>query len=489
MSDVPRFVPRARTLGRLVVTGALLAGAVAIGSSFSGGGRVIAAVGDLGAGGEYHPLTPVRILDTREPELDVSPAGRKPMSKKDGTTTFDVQVAGVGGLPEFADEDGDGADDNVLAVAVNVTVVAPTQTGYLRAFGKGAPEGDTSVVNFGPGEVVPNAAILRPGAEGKLTIRLVAPIADGQADVLIDLFGWFSSSNVAESGSRVIPVGPGRVYDSREADFGGQPIAGERQVQIPIHGAKSYDPTLDPIVPGNDTAIDGVLVNLTAVNAVEGSQATHVSILPVAVAPGDKPTTSNLNLAVGQTRAVMAIVPVGPDGSIYLYNRAGATDLIVDVVGYLRPADDPTSRAGRVVPLVAPYRALDTRDPAHGNTPLGPGMAETWSFADFAADVKIGDDPVGPQVGLLGNLTATGLTRQYPTQFTTSYLTAYPPAGEVPKVSNLNISEGQDIPNLALLSYGAESGNERCTQATCVRFFNRAGSLHYLLDVSAVILA
>lgn len=489
VTGTPQLGRRVRALGRVALTGALLAGAAVVALVASpGSDRVIAAVGDLGAGGEYHPLTPARILDTRDPALDVAPAGRKPMTVKDGTSAFDVVVAGAGGLPAFVDADGDGADDNVLAVAVNITVVAPTQQGYLRAFGKGAPEGDTSVVNFLPNQVVPNAAILRPGAEGKLTIRLVAPLANGEADVLVDLFGWFSSSNVTEAGSRVVPVGPGRVYDSREAAFGAKPIVGGTQVQIPIRGAKSFNPAIDPIVP-NDAAVDGVLLNLTAVNAVAGSQGTHVSVLPTAVPAGAQPSTSNLNLATGQVRSVMAIVPVGPDGSIYLYNRAGATELIVDIVGYLRPAADPASNAGRVVPLVAPYRALDTREPAHGAMPLPPAMSETWSFADFAADVKIGSEPVGPQLGLLGNLTATGLARQYPTQFASSFLTAYPPAADVPKVSNITINEGQTMPNLALLKYGADASDTRCAQPSCVTFFNRAGYLHYLLDVSAVILA
>jgi hypothetical protein len=487
-----RSLTRARSLGRLAVAGALLAGVVAAGLALSpGGGRTVQAVEQpLGAGGEYHPLTPVRILDTRFAERDVEPFGRKPLQAKEGSSTFDVVVSGSAGLPEFVDGDGDGTDDNVLAVAVNITVVAPTHEGYLRAFGKGAPEGTTSLINFKPGETVPNAAILRPGAGGNLTIRLVAPANTGDADVLVDLFGWFSSSGYtsATPGARVVPVGPGRVFDSREAPFGAAPLAGGTSTPIPIRGAASYDPVLDPIVP-DDADVSGVLVNLTAVNNVPASTGTHISIVPTAPATGQSPSTSNLNLAKGQVRSVMAIVPVGDDGSIYLYNHAGATDLIVDIVGYLRPAADPNSNAGRVVPLVAPYRALDTRDPAHGDTPLGPAMAETWSFADFIADVKIGEVWVGPQSGLLGNLTATGLTRQYETQFTASFLTAYPPAPDVPKVSNITITEGQTMPNLALLSYGADPDDTRCAEASCVRFFNRAGYLDYLLDVSAVILA
>ena len=56
----------------------------------------------------------------------------------------------------------------MLAVAVNITVVSPTEQGYLRVFGKGATEGDSSLVNFQAGQNVPNMAIVRPGADGKI---------------------------------------------------------------------------------------------------------------------------------------------------------------------------------------------------------------------------------------------------------------------------------------------------------------------------------
>ena len=99
MTDASRRRPlaRARSLGRLAVTGALLAGAVAAGLAVSPcGGRTVQAVEQpLGAGGEYHPLTPVRILDTRFPDLDVAPPGRKPLQAKDGTSTFDVACYGA----------------------------------------------------------------------------------------------------------------------------------------------------------------------------------------------------------------------------------------------------------------------------------------------------------------------------------------------------------------------------------------------------------
>ncbi|MEK7423962.1 MAG: hypothetical protein AAB131_09005, partial [Actinomycetota bacterium] len=103
-------------------------------------------------------------------------------------------------------------------------------------------------------------------------------------------------------------------------------------------------------------------------------------VVPDPPAGGAPPSTSNLNLARGQIKPNMVIVPVGADGKIRLYNNSGTVDLAVDVAGYLQRKLDET-RAGRVVPLTTPYRVFDTRESQWGAVALGPGQAEDWSFA------------------------------------------------------------------------------------------------------------
>jgi len=461
---------------RGLVAAALAIAAVGVaGLVTSDDDRTVQAIGDdMGSGGEYHALTPQRILDTRNAAQDVAPTGRKPISATESGATFNVPIVGEGGLPDPVDNDEDGNDDNVLAVAVNITVVTPTHEGWLRAWGKDASEGTSSVVNFKPGQVVPNNAILRPGKDGELTIRLVGTGA-GSADVIIDVFGWWSSSNYGTNGARLIPVSPTRVYDSRQSQYRGSTVKGGETIAVPIRGEAD--------VPEGEDVV-GVMVNLTGVNVYGGSRATHFSILPAQ--PTGSPSTSNLNLWPGDVRANASIVPV-QGNDIYIHNFAGESDIIVDVVAYLIANQDEATREGRVVPLVSPFRAFDTRVQAHGQMALGPGKAEDWSFEAFAADVKIGSEPVGAQLGLLGNLTATGLIRHYDWgPAIATHLTAFPtPADpddrEVPTVSNLNLGEGFNVPNLALLKYGGGDDPQ-------VRFHNHDGSLHYLLDVSAVIL-
>ena len=260
--------PRRATLtGAPLALGLFATAAIVVNSTGSDSGRVVQAAGELGAGGEYHALEPERIFDSRVEALDVEPLGSKPMDAEPVSVTFDVPFVGKGGLPLFTDEDPkDGIDDNVLAVAVSIVVISPNKLGFLRAFGKDAPEGMSSISNFFPGQFVPNMALLRPGTDGEITLRFVSPTGPGESHIAIDVFGWISSSTYSEEeGARVFPVGPGRIFDSRKAEFGAARLGPGSVKTIPVRGAVSFNPTIDPIIL-NDPDVVGVLVNIGGIN-------------------------------------------------------------------------------------------------------------------------------------------------------------------------------------------------------------------------------
>lgn len=447
---------------------AVLATAVATVPAFTS--TPVGAAGELQAGGEFHALTPTRIYDSRpvSPVNEPSP-GAKPMSTGNSTngSVFDIGLLGLGGVPVSATE--------VLAVAVSITVVDPTRQGNLGAY----PTGQfsyTSIVNFSAGQTVPNLAIVRAGTGGKLTIRLEA-VGGGTANVLVDVFGYFTSSTSTDRGARLITTDPARILDTRNGANPDTPVgagAGNQRA-VTIRGAVA-EGTSNVVVPNNSNIV-GVLINVTAVLPTAGG---FVSVLPQAA--GGVPSSSNLNFAPGAVKANLVMVPIGDDGKIYLYNANGNTNLIVDVVGYLENGRDVNTRKGRVVPLTAPYRVFNTADPAFGQVPLGPGQAEDWSFTNFAASVTINAVAVGNQEGLIGNLTALQLVRQSPSVPASGYLTMYPSDVARPNVSNLNPVETVETPNMAIVKYGANM---------LARAYNGSltGKVHYLLDVSAVILA
>jgi len=427
------------------------------------------------AGGEYHALTPARILDTRNGLNDVAPLGAKPLAT--AANTFTIDLLGLGGVPA--------SQGDVLAVAASITVVNPTRSGFLGAYAAGSPSVN-SVLNFGVNQNVPNLTILRPGANGDVTITMTGS-GSGSAHVLVDVFGWWSTSAYAaagtvdngdERGARLItPATPGRILDTRQGTHLWQ--NSDRAVQIRGADTIGASPVVD-IVP-NSSNVVGVLINVTAITP---TVPTFMSVVPEDT-NGVAPLTSNLNVLALQTKANLVLVPVGSDGMIHVYNANGNAHLLIDVMGYMLKGEPEATRTGRVVPLTAPFRAFDTREVEFGAVPLGPGQAEDWSFANFAASVNVGGVAVGKQSALIGNLTNALLTRQYPNVgVSPSYLTACPGvcplSGGIPAYSNVNTVENLAVPNMTLVPYGSNY---------TVRVFNARGYAHYILDVSAVVLA
>ena len=80
-----------------------------------------------------------------------------------------------------------------------------------------------------------------------------------------------------------------------------------------------------------------VVLNLTG---TEPTSSTYITAFP---ADALRPTASNLNLVAGETRANLVIVRVPADGRIKLFNLAGATHLVADVVATFAPAADTTA--------------------------------------------------------------------------------------------------------------------------------------------------
>ena len=445
----------------------------------------------LCGGGEYHPIAqPRRIFDSRPidrngtgPINDVVPLGRKQIQPAGGLFTVDLLGLGAPLSTPWLPADVLAPTD-VLAVVASVTVVSPSQSGFLKAYAAGETAPNASLLNFLGGRNVSNLAILRPNAQGLLTMSIHGPA--GTADVLIDVFGWFSTSSYRaavdgdERGARLIPIDPVRIVDTRIV---GGPIGAKAAREVPIRGAVQLGTSAPMVVPA-DPSVVGVVLNITG---VQPSSPTFLSVVP-ADPNGTPPTTSNVNLLAGAVKANLVVVPLDPiNGDVFVYNSAGATNVVVDVVGYMQTGAPEPTRAGRVVPLTTPFRAFDTRSPQFGGVPLGPKQAEDWSFAAFAGSVNIGGIPVGLQSALLGNLTNARLSFA-----DSSFLTVYPSpgpsvtSGPPPVVSNLNTARtpgpnGVPVPNMALVRYNPADQT--------VRVYNSAGYADYLLDVSAVVLA
>ena len=244
--------------------------------------------------GTFAPLaTPARLADTRGRSAGHLAAG----------SSLPVAAAGTAGVPRDA-----------AGVALNVTVTAALEPGYLTVYPCGAARPNASSLNYGVGDTVANAVVARPGEGGRICVY-----ASGTTHVIVDAGGSFDA--VGPLGS--LPA-PARVLDTRPGSSTGdgqQAGAGQRAagslLRLPVAGRVG--------VPSTATA---VVLNVTVTNPLAGG---YLTAYPSGVA---QPDTSNLNFAPGQTLPNAVIAGVGPDGSVCLFTSA-TTHLIVDVTGYL----------------------------------------------------------------------------------------------------------------------------------------------------------
>jgi hypothetical protein len=470
-----------RTLRRLGVAALMATGAVVVPSVVVpavvvpavGAAPVVSAVTCTSycGGGEFHPVPLARIVDTASGLNDVAPLGSKPIGPS--AHSFDIPVLGHGALPPTSVAP--------LAEVLTIIVANPTVSGTLSVWGAGDPPSQPSVT-FTAHQTTATTVIVHAAFAGRVRI-LMRSSANGSARILIDQVGWYSTSvyNGAYTGGdprgwRTIPIAaPVRVFDTRNGAAADTPMAANVDVAIAIRGARPIGGAL-AVVPPDATVVGAVL----AVTAWSATSLTHLTVLPDPVS-APAPPVVQVYTAPGQVRSNLVIVPVGADGKVHLFNSAGRTNVTVDVLAYLRSPGAETTRVGRVVPLAASFRAFDTRQPAFGKVPLGPGQSEDWSFAAFASSVKISGTWVGKQVAFLGTLTNASLTRQYPTRpVGVGSLTMYPASQARPNAATLVTRERGVSSTPVLVRYGANQ---------VVRVFNQAGYAHYLLDVGAVVLA
>ncbi|WP_203716266.1 choice-of-anchor D domain-containing protein, partial [Asanoa siamensis] len=149
-------------------------------------------------GGSYQSFTPGRWVDTREEVWGPLPAEHY----------FQAYV-------DFDEE----TNRHVKAFAINVTAVRPTKTGYLTVWdGNEMTLPETSTLNYTPGKVVPNMAIIPASTCYDCGETNNAPMigiySSATTHVLVDLVGYYDDSTLG-AGLRYTPITPTRITDSR----------------------------------------------------------------------------------------------------------------------------------------------------------------------------------------------------------------------------------------------------------------------------------
>lgn len=358
--------------------------------------------------GGFRPVPPTRILDTRSDDGRSRPLGPSESRR--------LQVSGRGGLPPTG----------VAAVVLNVTVDGPTSSGFLTVSPSQAARPSVSNLNFVPGQTVPNLVTVPVGPDGAVDLFNSA----GSSQVVVDVAGWYDDDGL---GAPFIPVTPVRALDTR-LGAGGAFGTGESRTLV-----------LGSALGSGATA---VALNVTVTEATDSGFLTTW--------PGglSRPVASNLNFVAGDTRPNMVIVPVGPGGSVQIYNSRGLSHVVVDVAGWF---GEPGGQGLHFVP-VAPTRLFDSRQ---GMGSLGPAQE---------GRLAVGSVLAGSARAAVLNVTNVNSTAP-------GFLTVYPtPVGapNPPTASNLNWRPGQINPNLVMSPFG-DGGK--------VSFYNGLGSTDVVVDI------
>lgn len=245
---------------------------------------------DAGAG--YVPVSPHRLVDTRE-GIGGTRLGSGRILRVDPTTTP--------GWPTGA-----------TAALVQLTAVDSPEAGFLRAFPCDQDMPETSNVNTrGAGQYAYSSLTTVPlAADGSFCVFTYRA-----SDIVVDVNGAWAASAT----ERMLPAAaPFRVVDTREG-LGGTRLAGGGTLRIP-----------STAWGGGTTAI----LNVVAVNASAGG------FLTIYDCATPRPTVSNVNFPPagheldGHPVSNAAQVKVGAGSELCIYAFAGSSvDVVVDVSG------------------------------------------------------------------------------------------------------------------------------------------------------------
>jgi hypothetical protein len=407
---------------------------------------------------DYVPIPPFRILDTRSTScVECAPGALG------AGVTRTLQITGVSGLPSGTDP----IPATATAVVLNVTEAGGTASSLLTVSPNGTGRPEASNLNFRPGTATPNLVTVVLGQSSASDPNREVNIynALGTVNVVADVEGYFQPGASSDPTGEFHPLSPVRVCDTRTTSSAnpcwGHELAGGTPLRVNITGSGA-----GAIPPSNAAA---AVLNLTG---VAGTAATYLSVYPTASnGTCSSPTVSSLNLVAGQVEANRVMVALGPavtggaDTSVCVFNAVGAINIILDASGWYGA---PGAAVGDQYQAIGPSRICDTRtgsgQPCAGHTigvaPYTVGVASEGGVPAVGA--------ANPALAMIANLTAVAPTAA-------TYVTIYPAnLSRPPVASDINVSSGEVLPNLAVVELDGNGA---------VDVYNAAGSINVVIDV------
>lgn len=217
-----------------------------------------------------------------------------------------VDVTGVAGVPETG----------VGAVAVNVSVLNATRTGYLSV----TPSTTTRrTVELAAGEPASNLAVIPVGSDGKIRFYN----SSGTSSVEAYLVGWYAKATVSPPASHFKPKAATGLLD--------KVIGANKTIRLDVTGVGG--------VPSSN--VRAVALNISGVDPTKRG---FISVGPEATS-----LRRAVELSAGESASHVVIVRVGSQGSVRIHNGPGSTRVVVQVVGWYGTAGTTTGSTFRSV--------------------------------------------------------------------------------------------------------------------------------------------
>ena len=166
----------AATAGISFDKAALVNNASAIGS----GGTPAALLGDADKDFVYTPITPCRIVDTR------NAGGKITGGNSRGFSAHGSNMSGQGGNAAGCTQNGNG--DVFAGYVFNITVTQPNNGGFLTVYAQGDPRPNASILNYTGNATVANSTIVKTGYLVGSDFRIYTSTT---AHVIVDVMGYF----------------------------------------------------------------------------------------------------------------------------------------------------------------------------------------------------------------------------------------------------------------------------------------------------------
>ncbi len=355
------------------------------------GGRLVAFQFDNFGAWQFTPVTPCRLVDTRQGQ---------PIQ---GGTSLNFNIPQLGGC---------NIPSNATAYSLNVTAAPHGSLGYLTIWPSGETQPYVSTMNSPDGRIKANAAIVPAGYQDDVSVY-----ASDTTDIILDINGYFAPP--ASGTYQFYTVPPCRIVDTRGSNgsLGGPYLQGRQSRDFPLLTSSCIPAGVSP------TAYS---LNITAVPHPAGQQLGYLTVWPTGK---PQPNVSTPNNYTATVVANAAIVPAGTGGDIMVY-PSDNTDLLIDINGYFAAPGN----GGLSLYPAAPCRVLDTRQnngqPFQGE--LTVNVAGSACAPPSTAQAYVFNATVAPTSPL-------------------GYLTLWPDGQPQPMVSTLNASDKAVTSNMAIV--------------------------------------